>query len=151
MYRISKNGYRIDEAGPLVNAEWRSPVLHAIGTATGTQLQNGGSPGTFSPFITIAAEGRVVPIAWNVFYDYAGGTMFTGNTTLQLTNSNGEDLGEALLAISGGSDRYTVGSITGGTYGVVYDNVVDLVVKDGNPTGGHAAAKAVVHVLYIII
>src|SRR6058998_172826 len=116
MYRIIQGGIRVDEAGPLLKAEFRSPILHEIVTVTGTQLQSG----TITPMIILGPfPGRVVPIAWSVYYHPAGGTLFTVNTTLQLTNSNGEPLGEATNAISAAGDYYVTGSIISGP---MYDN-----------------------------
>jgi len=153
MYRILQSGIRIEESGLVVAPDSKSPVFHAVGIATGTQLQSGGEPATISPFFSIPlhlTEGKALPIGWNVFFDAAGGAVYSGNTTLRLCNNNGEELGLAIAAISA-SPRHTVGSITGGAFGAVYDSAFELQVKTGNPTGTNAGAKAYVHVQYVII
>jgi hypothetical protein len=146
---MSSRGVRVDSDDLIRSAAIKSPILHDIVAVTGTQLQTGATAEIYlmgTPF-----PGTIVPIGWTVFFDHAGGTDFTVNTTLQLTNTEAMVYGEATNAISGSSDRYTVGSIISGGDVPGAGQALELQVKTGNPTGGHAAATALIHIVYMVI
>jgi hypothetical protein len=121
-------------------------IRHSTKRLTGTEIQNLGS----SAQAVFTYSGRTaVPIGWHAAFTYAGGTAFSGNTTLLLYDTNTiNTIGQATSAISGSANKVTVGTITATELSA---GGLSCRINTGNPTGGHAGASLVVRVYYILI
>ena len=146
-FRTLYNGVRQDNDGQFLDEELQPiPIRYVDATFTGTEVISGNTTAMqVKPGIT----GKyLVPIAWHVFLDHAGGTDFSGNDDLELI-SDTVVLGEATGALAGSADKLTTGTIASGAVGVTQD--MNVRVKTGDPTGGHATAALTVRVWYVII
>lgn len=147
-YRTTPSGTRVSSDGFVLDNENEAfPIKHEDVTITGTQLQGMNA----APVQVVAAvSGKaIVPIAWHVRFDHAGGTNFSGNDDLELIDSeNNNVLGEATGAIAGAADIITTGTIASAAILPTTSNLY-VRVKTGETTGGHATASAIVRVLYV--
>lgn len=133
----------------LDNENEAHPIRHEDITLTGTQLQG---LSTTPVQVVAAVSGKgVVPIAWHVRFDHAGGTDFSGNDDLELIDSeNNNVLGEATGAIGGSADQVVTGTIASAAISPSTSNLY-VRSKTGDATGGHATASAIVRVLYTLV
>jgi hypothetical protein len=153
-YRTLINGTRVNSDGQIVDAEQEAhPICHEDVTITGTQMQGmNAAPVTVVSLPTgNSSIGKaIVPIAWCVKMDHAGGTDFSGNDDIELiTGTDLNVLGEATGAIAGSADKYTTGTIVSGN--PVVNDYIAVRVKTGEATGGHATASFVVRVYYFLL
>ena len=146
-----RNGGRVGSAGEAYSEAGSIPVRLATVSYTGTQLQSGGTP-----IELVAAPGAnrvIVPLAWHTAFDHAGGTNFSAEDDIDLTDSTDTArYGRAASAIAGGSDASALGNILTTTYAANQGMyiVTTNAGTSGNPTGGHAGATLIVTLLYYI-
>jgi hypothetical protein len=146
-YRTLRDGSRVDNDGRTLSDDLNAiPIRVQETTYTGTELQSmNTTPITLVPAVT----GKTIfPISWHTILDHAGGTDFSGNTSLEITNDSNV-IGEATSALGGSADLKKSGTLVSTT--CVAGAELAIQVKTGDPTGGHATASLLVRVLYILV
>lgn len=145
-FRIAPNGVRVNSSGFQLDEELQPlEIQYTDATFTGTQVISGN---TTPMTVRAAVSGKTyVPISWHVYLDHAGGTDFSGNDDIELYI--GVVCGEATNALAGSADKLTTGTLVSAAPTSAAD--LQVIVKTGDPTGGHATAALTVRVWYVLV
>lgn len=145
-HRVTESGFKISASGePL--ADDLEAINHRVKckTVTGTQMQTGNT--TEITIIPAVSGKTILPLAWWVDYNHAGGTDFTGAVDLEI--SVGGTVGSLTNGISGSSDKHLRGALNN-TATHTAGAALLLRVASADPTGGHATAVFTVRVAYLL-